>query len=240
MNMTKLLYMEHMQQLTCETVVEGVEERDGRTVVYLDQTVFYPQGGGQPYDKGTITGGDGTFAVEEVRFMDGLVLHIGHFENGSFAVGDKVTCIVEKDRRELHTRLHSAGHVVDMAVNELGYDWVPAKGYHFPDAPYIEYHGSIGDEAGEQIAAKLESKVADILQRDTKTEIKFMPKEEMSRYCRHVPEYLPEGKPGRIVLYGDFGVPCGGTHVAELKDVRHVAIRKVKAHGDIVHVAYEL
>lgn len=237
---TNLLYMEHMQDLEANAEVVRIDRQDDRHVVYLDQTVFYPQGGGQPYDNGVIENEHARFVVTEVRFLNGEVLHIGHYESGSLAVGDAVTCHVDKERRELNTRLHSAGHIADMAVNELGYDWVPAKGYHFPDAPYIEYRGNLGEEPGEQVAEKLTAKIAEILTRGLKTEIKFMPKEEMAAYCRHVPEYLPAGKPGRIVLYGDFGVPCGGTHVAELGDVRHVSIRKVKGHGDIVRVAYEL
>ncbi len=234
--------MEHMQQLAAEAQVSRVEQQGDRTVVYLDQTVFYPQGGGQPYDQGVIENGSAKFTVGEVRFVDGEVLHIGQFEHGSFASGDTVTCQVDAERRALNTRLHSAGHIVDMAVNELGYDWVPGKGYHFPDSPYIEYHGSLGNETPEQIVPKLEARIADILARGiTTTDIKFMPKEDMAQYCRHVPDYLPAGKPGRIVLYGDFGVPCGGTHVAALADVGGIAIRKLKAHeAGTVRVAYEL
>jgi Ser-tRNA(Ala) deacylase AlaX len=232
--------MEHMQELEADAQVVRTDQRDGKHIIYLDQTVFYPQGGGQPYDTGVIENEHARFVVTEVRFIDGEVLHIGHYENGSLVVGDDVTCRVDNERRELNTRLHSAGHIADMAVNELGYNWVPAKGYHFPDGPYIEYHGSIGEKPGEQVAEKLNEKIVEILSRGLKTEIRFMPKEEMAAYCRHVPEYLPVGKPGRIVLYGDFGVPCGGTHVAELNDVQRVNIRKVKGHGDIVRVAYEL
>lgn len=237
---TTLLYMEQMQQLEAEAHIIRLEPQDGRLIVYLDQTIFYPQGGGQPYDQGVIENDHAKFRVAEVRFVEGEVQHIGQYESGELAAGDSVVCHVDKDRRELHARLHSAGHIVDMAVNELGYDWVPGKGYHFPDAPYIEYHGSLGDENTEEVIPKLESMIAEILTRGIKTEIKFMPKEDMAQYCRHVPDYLPEGKPGRIVLYGDFGVPCGGTHVAELKDVGQVKIRKLKAHGDTIHVAYQL
>jgi len=58
MSPTKLLYLENMQQLECTAYVEAVEQQDGKAIVYLDQTVFYPQGGGQPYDTGTISSDD--------------------------------------------------------------------------------------------------------------------------------------------------------------------------------------
>lgn len=240
MESTKLLYLEDMQQLECEAFVKSVEQKDGRSVVYLDQTVFYPQGGGQPYDTGTITAGTTKFIVEEVRFADGIVHHIGHFEGQPFMQGEDVKCSVDAERRALHTRLHSGGHVLDMAVNELGYDWTPGKGYHFPQGAYVEYAGSLGDETKEAVMEKLNKQINDILQRDIKTEIRFMPKEEMSQYCRHVPEYLPAGKPSRIVLYGDFGVPCGGTHVANLKDIGHETIRKIKTQSGTIRISYEI
>ncbi len=101
----------------------------------MDGTIFYPQGGGQPYDQGVIESAKGKFLVEEVRFVDGIVKHIGMFERGSFEKGDEVTCHVDKARRDLHSRLHSAGHIVDMGMTELGLGWIPGKGYHFPDGP---------------------------------------------------------------------------------------------------------
>src|SRR5690242_13012165 len=97
---TKLLYMEHMQELEADAQVVRTDQRDGKHIIYLDQTVFYPQGGGQPYDTGVIENEHARFVVTEVRFIDGEVLHIGHYENGSLVVGDDVTCRVDNERRE--------------------------------------------------------------------------------------------------------------------------------------------
>ncbi|MEI6481716.1 MAG: alanine--tRNA ligase-related protein [Candidatus Saccharibacteria bacterium] len=240
MEPTKLLYLEDMQKLECEAFVERVENKDGKTIVYLDQTVFYPQGGGQPYDTGTITAGSTRFIVEEVRFADGIVHHIGRFEGQPFMKGEDVKCTVDQERRELHTRLHSGGHLLDMAVNELGYEWTPGKGYHFPQGAYVEYAGSLGDETKEAVMDKITAKIAEILDRNITTEIKFVTKDEMARLCRHVPEYLPKDKPSRVVLYGDFGVPCGGTHVARLKDVGHETVRKIKTQSGTIRISYEV
>lgn len=238
---TKLIYLEDMQQLTCSAQIVSIEKRDdGKTVVYLDQTVFYPQGGGQPFDTGTINATGLEFAVEEVRFLDGQVLHIGTHKTGSCKVGDTVTCTVDENRRKLNTRLHSAGHIVDMAVDQLGYTWIPSKGYHFPQGSYVEYRGSLGDETADAVAAKLTRTMRDLVASGIKTTIKFVTKEDLATLCRHVPEYLPKDKPSRVVLYGDFGVPCGGTHVAKLQDVGEVTIRKVKAKDDTLRVSYEI
>lgn len=209
---TKLFYLEDFDLFACDARVVDILEENGRSIILLDQTIFYPQGGGQPYDKGIIERPSAKFLVEEVRFVDGVVKHIGKFESGAFNVGDEVKCSVDSARRALHSRIHSAGHVVDMAVTALNLNWVPGKGYHFPEGPYVEYVGSLGE----------------------------MDKEKMKEVFHFVPDYIPEGKPARVVMYGDFGVPCGGTHVGNLGDIRHTIIRKIKAEGAHIRVAYDI
>jgi Ser-tRNA(Ala) deacylase AlaX len=60
----------------------------------------------------------------------------------------------------------------------------------------------------------------------------------MAALCHFVPQELPAGKPQRVVLYGDFGVPCGGTHVANLGDIGRIVIRKLKPSGQTIRVSY--
>ncbi len=140
MKPTSLTYLEDMSLLALEAEVLAVEEEEGKTVVVLDQTIFYPQGGGQPFDQGFIRSASAVFKVEEVRFVDGIVKHVGMFEQGNFSAGETVQCEVDAERRLLHARLHSAGHVVDLALLEFpNIHWKPGKGYHFPQGPYVEY-----------------------------------------------------------------------------------------------------
>lgn len=238
---THLAYLEDMSLLELEATVLDTAEENGKNVVILDTTVFYPQGGGQPYDQGTISNPSKVFKVEEVRFVDGLVKHIGSYESGTFSVGEKVTCHVEPERRALHARLHSAGHVIDLAVEQLGVQWQPGKGYHFPQGPYIEYSGAIED-AGEieSFKKKLEDIANERVAYGEEVTIRFMPKEEMHTVCHSVPEYLPEGKPARVVMYGKSGIPCGGTHVKNLSDIGPITVRKIKKEKDAIRVSYSI
>ena len=142
---TKLLYLEDFTRLECDAKIVERSQENGKEILILDATVFYPQGGGQPYDTGVIESASGRFLVEEVRFMDGAVRHIGHFEWGELVIGDTVQCHVDAERRLLHSRIHSAGHLVDLAVAELGLPWTPGKGYHFPQGPYVEYAGNLNE-----------------------------------------------------------------------------------------------
>lgn len=237
---TELKYLENYTQLEDESKVVEIDEIEGRTVVILDGTIFYPQGGGQPYDRGIVESPNGKFIVEEVRFVDGTVRHIGQFENGKFAPGETVKCIVDKERRVLNSKLHSAGHLVDMAVNDLNLGWIPGKGYHFPEGAYVEYEGTVAEDQKEKLKADLEASCDKFIAEDRQTEIRFMEKDKMNEVCHFVPEFIPEGKPARVVLFGGFGVPCGGTHVTHLGELGKVTIRKIKQEGGNVRIGYDV
>lgn len=237
---TKLIYMEHMDHYICEAQVMEVFSEEEKTIVVLDQTVFYPQGGGQPYDTGIILSLNKKFFVEEVRFVDGVVRHIGTFEGEALNAGETVTCSVDNERRRLNTRLHSAGHLIDMAFKRMGITWMPGKGYHFPNGPYVEYTGSVSGIDVEKLKIDLENTCNELIAEEISTKVLFMAKEEMGSVCMFVPEYVPEGKPGRVVFYGDFGIPCGGTHVTNLREIGTMTIRKIKQDGERVRVSYSV
>ena len=236
--MTELLYLVDMQ--LCETTanVVAVHEVEGRTDVLLDQTNFYPQGGGQPADRGRISAGDATFVVDDVRFADGTVHHFGRFENGHFDAAATVMLDVDSERRAVMSRNHSAGHVVDMAVDALGLGWIPGKGYHFPKGPYVEYTAELSDSDRDRLKSEIEEKANQFVAEAIATSIRFASRGELASLCRFVPDYVPADKPSRVVLYGTFGVPCGGTHVANLHDIGNITIRKIKASGNTVRVSY--
>lgn len=240
MQQTKLIYLEDFNLLASDAKILQIAQENGKKIVILDQTIFYPQGGGQPYDKGIIEGPSGKFLVEEVRFADGIVKHIGSFVFGNFQVDENIKCLVDEPRRALHSRIHSAGHVVDMAVTALKLNWVPGKGYHFPEGPYVEYAGSLNGMDKEKLKTDIENLCNKFVNENRETKLLFMDKEKMKEVCHFVPDYIPEGKPARAVMYGDFGVPCGGTHVGHLGDIRKITIRKIKAEGENIRVGYDV
>jgi len=256
MDITKLLYLEHFGLTECQAKVLAIENGDDKNFVILDQTCFYPQGGGQPYDKGVIERFDKLgasrpnerFIVEEVRFVDGVVKHIGHFAPSelvesrrgelveskarNFKKGEEVQCRVDKPRRELNSRLHSAGHLVDMALSDLKPDWIPGKGYHFPDGPYVEYRGTLDLAENEKLKIAIEKRGNQLIREGRTTTIVFTDKKEMAKLCRFVPDNIPLNKPARVVIFGNFGVPCGGTHVSNLSKLKGITIRKIKTEVD--------
>lgn len=234
---TKLLYLEDFDVVSCEaTIVDIQKTEDERTDVILDQTCFYPRGGGQDWDTGTI----GDFVVEEVRLdPDGVVHHIGSGEYNIYVIKSPVQCKVDAERRDANTRLHSAGHVLDMAMQTIKTDWVPGRGAHYPHMSFVEYDVPADAMTDEDFRAALEAKVNQVAQSAYQNQVKFVSKGELSQYCKHVPENIPTNKPTRVVLYADdFGIPCGGTHVKQLKDIGTIRITKLKIKKQVAKVSY--
>lgn len=238
--MTKLVYMDGFDVIECDATVQRLEEFEGKQVVVLDQTCFYPKGGGQDFDTGTITSNDATFTVDATFFVEGEVKHIGSFTTGAFAADDTVRCAVTIERRTLNTRLHSAGHVIDMAIRSLGYNWTPGKGAHYPHMAFVHYDGDYNAEEKDTIIPAIQTKIDSLIREGSTNTIKFMTPEEMERLGAVVPENLPSDKPARVVLYNDFAVPCGGTHVSDIAQIGAMQITKIKNKRGVIHVSYAI
>jgi Ser-tRNA(Ala) deacylase AlaX len=223
----------------CQAKVLDLYKENDKDVLILDRTAFYPQGGGQPYDKGIITN-SAKFLVEEVRFVDGVVKHIGRTESGNFTKDEVVECMVDQLRRDLHSALHSAGHVVDLAVRQLNFNWIPGKGYHFPEGPYVEYSGDLESVDKEKLKTDLENICNALIAKGCETKLMFVTKDQLQKLCDHVSPHLPENKPIRVVMYGDIAIPCGGTHVQNISEIKKMTIRKLKMEKGNIRVSYDI
>eukprot|EP00923_Selenidium_pygospionis_P050339 GHVN01086960.1.p1 GENE.GHVN01086960.1~~GHVN01086960.1.p1 ORF type:complete len:316 (-),score=124.19 GHVN01086960.1:90-944(-) len=214
------------------------EKKAGDWAIVLDQTIFHPQGGGQPADVGVIKG-KGDFNVEGVAMVNGVVAHLGRFSSETFKCGDQVELEVDIDKRRLHSRIHSAGHLLDAAVSAVGLKWRPGKGYHFPAGPYVEYLSNIEDrkytvEERTELAQKLQVACNSLLAKGGKVQIEYDPKPESDS----TPLYYSVA---RTVTVCGMSCLCGGTHVSEVSEVGEMKIRKVTSpQKGVVRVGYEV
>jgi len=239
---TDLLYFDDSYLFeSTATVLEIKEIQNLGTAVILNQTIFYPQGGGQPYDTGAIAGKNGNFLVEAVRFSEGVVFHFGGFTQGSFEPGCEVELKIDEERRLLNCVNHTAGHLVDVAMINAGFGFWPTKGYHFPDSPYVEYEGMIDHEEREASIRKLEKELSRLISEGKEVEsMVFNNYDDLKKHCNFVPEYIPKDKPVRVVKVAGVGCPCGGTHVKDISEIGNIKITKIKAKGGKIRVSYKI
>ncbi len=142
----------------------GLDDRG--TYLLLNQTIFYPQAGGQPSDVGFIQCGEERFDVNFVGFRDGQVRH---YISGVLLNLDEYpgkTCVLRlaKSRRIKHARPHTVGHLIVGIIDAQRGSMRAMKGFHFEEGPYVEFEGEPVDGADPLLAdlqAKVDRLVAD-------------------------------------------------------------------------------
>ncbi|MFZ3620256.1 alanyl-tRNA editing protein [Leclercia barmai] len=193
-------------------VVRCTSEPDGRYAVELERTLFHPQGGGQPADRGAIAG----IAVEGVSLRGETVIHI---LAQPLAPGAVVEMQIDKSTRARHSRWHSAGHLIGYAGERFG--WEPVKAHHWPGEgriTFIPREQQISMPDANALLAMIKGWQADNLLLYTDIEA---------------------GR--RKVRFGDLpAYPCGGTHVKQLAETDGMQILGLKMKKGQLVVTYAL
>lgn len=208
--MTERLYYTSDATECPARVVNCLGEADGRYAIELDRTLFHPQGGGQPADRGWI----GELAVESVAARGESIVHIvaQPLPSGEVAIR------VDEDARRLHARLHSAGHLIGQAGERFG--WRPIKAHHWPGEGRITF--AAGTNALLPEASALLAQIEGWQAEDLPRRISFA-------------EGLRKVGFGDMPSY-----PCGGTHVASLSELGEVVITQVKMKKGQMIVSYAI
>lgn len=213
---------------------------DGK--VGLDRTLFYPLGGGQNWDTGSLVGPNGNLTVNEVRGR-GTILHsVG--ENHQLEIGDEVKGSIDWERRHAHMRMHTAQHLVSGVVYEAFNGARTVGNQIHDDRSRIDFNPiSLTEVMLEQIVFETnrlidaDHKVTDFTM--TRTEVNAeMPPERTNM------DLLPASiSQLRVVKIGDNLdlCPCAGTHVQRLAEIGHIQIIGKKSKGKgTQRITYEL
>ena len=112
----KKLHMDHHPGTNPEpfkTIITGFEDE----YALLQSTYCYPRGGGQPGDTGSLVAGDTETQIGEVLPGE-MILH-PLAEPEMFEVGEEVICLIHQERRNLHTQMHTAQHIVSALAEDI-------------------------------------------------------------------------------------------------------------------------
>ena len=140
---TRKLYYEDCDTREFTAQVTACREENGKFLVTLDATAFYPEGGGQACDLGVL----GTAQVLDVQEMDGDIVH---FCDKALAVGEAVSGTIDWERRFDLMQQHTGEHIVSGIVHKkFGYHNV---GFHMgSELVTIDFDGEISPEALQEI-----------------------------------------------------------------------------------------
>ena len=216
---TRLLYYEDSSLREFDAQILKIK---GNYVI-LDQTSFYPRGGGQEPDKGLI----GDARVQEVIKQGDIVLH--KVENlSSLSEGIMIKCKLDDARRESITKHHTATHILNSSArNTLG-SWI-WQNSAFKDVNYgrldITHHSALNKEEVERI----EKTANEIVMKNLDVNIKEYERGESEQkfsFRIYQGGVVPSNKV-RIVNISNFDIEaCGGTHVNRTGDIGLIKILK--------------
>ncbi|MDH4073679.1 MAG: alanyl-tRNA editing protein [Gammaproteobacteria bacterium] len=221
--MTEQLFREDSYLRECDATVTAA---DGGHIE-LDRTVFYPTGGGQPGDTGTIRWDGGSVDVIDTRYGDaGSILHVVAEGAALPAVGTKVAARLDWDRRYLHMRMHTALHLVGSV---LKYGVTGGNISATRSRLDFDMEDTVDKEA-------VDSALAELVAGDHPVRMRWITDEELDAQpdlVRTMSVQPPRGA-GKVRLLEIVGVdlqPCGGTHLKSTAEVGNVRVGKVEKKG---------
>jgi len=240
---TELKYLSDTYVYIDESVFLHYGQDDRGSYVVLDQTIFYPQGGGQPSDVGSIHFGQQMIDVIFVGFKDGQVRH--YISDSMLSVDDflgkRCELRLDKDRRLKHAKLHTAGHLIAGLVDSQRGSMRAAKGYHFEEGPYVEFEGEPENGDADAFLAALQSKINLLIAEVPQVCEANVSFDELKQRCWNVPPNIPADKPLRtITIHSLDPVPCGGTHVRCLSEIGAVNVVKLKKRKGLTKISYRV
>lgn len=221
-----MLYQDDSYAKEFESTVREVN--NGKYIV-LDDTAFYPNAGGQPYDTGTVTKDEEVYKVVYVGKFDGKISH--EVDHEGLKVGDKIKGKIDWERRYKLMRYHTAAHVFTKIIfnetgalisgNQLGVDM---SRIDFSLETFDK--GQVGkwiDETNKLIEKKIPVKVEAI------------PREEalkIENFVRTMADLLQKIDVLRVINIEGFDKQaCGGTHVKNLGEIIGIELVKTENKG---------
>ncbi|MFL2933864.1 MAG: alanyl-tRNA editing protein [Thalassobaculaceae bacterium] len=223
--MTEEVFREATYSKTADAKVFRVMDEG----VILDRTIFYPEGGGQPGDIGSIRleGGLDLIVANTVKTPNGI-LHIVDAKKSEMVIGQSVTMDIDWERRLRHMRMHTALHLLCSQV-----EGAVTGGAIGAQKSRLDFN--IPGERPEK--EELEQKMNSLIAGDHKVSISWISDEELKAnpdLVRTMSVRPPMGTGSiRMIRIGDNidFQPCGGTHVNSTLEIGHIKIGKIENKG---------
>jgi alanyl-tRNA synthetase len=196
--------------------------------VVLNRTVFYPRGGGQEPDKGTIAGAK----VVDIEKYGDVVIH--KIEGKPPKVGAQVECHVDQRRRRRVTQIHTATHILNGSSRQILGPWVWQHSA-FKEEDYGRIDITHFSHLTQEEVNKIEDLANEIVRKNLKVTNTFIPRGEAeSKYgFRLYQGGVVPAKLVRVVNIGGWDIEaCGGTHSRTTGEVGLIKITKAERIQD--------
>ena len=234
---TERLYYDDQERMDFEAMVLEVFEREDGYDVVLDQTMFYPEGGGQPADHGTLSTDAATAQVTDVQRVDGVILHRTDVDPGT---GDFARGQVDATRRRRLMRHHTATHLVGHAARQVLGEHIRQAGAqkHVDSARLdVTHYESVTRDQLEEI-----ERIANdlVMGNDPVTQEWVDRNDAESEYGFDIYQGgIPAGEQIRLIHADDDTQACAGTHVSRTGDIGAIKLLGTERIQDgVVRLTY--
>jgi len=237
--MTEILYYpDNEYQKKFDAEVQKVDEE--ASYIFLNKTLFYKEGGGQPADKGKISWKDKEAEVTDVQKEHG---EIRHYISGDFPEeGQEVEGEIDWERRYKHMKMHTAQHIVSKIVLDE-FEASTAGNQIHEDYSRIDFEPADFDDKDIEL---IEKKANQIIESDISLKKSERPRSELEEETEEertnldlIPDHID---PLRAVEIGDIDIcPCGGTHVESTGELGEIKITDRRSKGaDVERIEFVL
>ena len=221
---------------TCESnVIELIDSSKGnqsnslfkeeKGIVFLDQTTFYAESGGQVGDKGKIIGKDFIFSVLDTQKVGDHFGHLGIVEEGEITKKSKVKTEIDEDLRSRTVLNHSATHLLQAALKKILGEHIEQKG-SLVDSNKLRFDFTHPKGVSKEEILEVEDLINIQIDKNTVSTTELMTIEEAEK--KGAIAFFGEkyGEEVRVLNIGEgFSVElCGGTHVNQTGDIGFMKI----------------
>ena len=188
-------------------------------VVILKKTPFYAESGGQAGDTGLLSNDNCRFDVMDTQKQAKAFIHIGSLAQGSLSVGDKLTAVIDAERRDATIRNHSATHLMQAALRNVLGAHVQQKG-SLVDSEKLRFDFSHNEAVNAEQLFEIERIVNQEIRRNLATDAEVMPIADAKAKGAMALFGEKYGDEVRVISMGDFSIElCGGVHVKRTGDI---------------------
>ena len=213
-------------------IVESAVAGD-KVVVVLDQTTFYPEGGGQAGDSGLLVNKNEDIVVEVIDTKKGAnntIKHIGLVKSGMINTGEKLATIVNKEMRMASARNHSATHILHKVLKEVLGEHVNQAG-SLVTPERLRFDVTHFEAITKEELKVIEDKVNDIILESLNITCENMSINDAKNKGAMALFGEKYGDEVRVVSMGDYSIElCGGTH---FNNTSQVGLFKILSEGGV-------
>lgn len=198
-----------------------VVEVIGETTMVLKETPFYPDGGGQQGDQGSILGDGFKFEVADTqKSPEGVILHIGKMVQGHAKKGDQVAAQVDRYRRGQMRRNHTSTHLLNAALRQVVDPTIKQAG-SMVATDRLRFDFNYFEALTSEQLRKIEQVVNHQIMKNRTVSTVEMALEDVQKDDSIQAVFDDKyGDTVRVVAVGSFSKElCGGTHVAATGDI---------------------